>query len=609
MSLKYKIISLITLFSALSSLLVLIIAINAFKSDKTAFIFETSLNTSRFLSEQLKSEIENKSAVAKAHLKVFFSNKENQTLDDTESLSGIKVSIVQNQESLDLKTVFAALKKADQGASDILKLKPIEDQIQKSFLDWKSFDTKEGLFIQDQNIYIYEFIKKNGIDYHIIYYFKSSVLEKIFNSNNYFKSILIDSSGNIIGQNFAAENKKFKDEFTDFDRDTDLKQSDTFQKILNTSVFMMNSKSSKSWMFSSSAVGYFKIFFVTTVSEESVFGFLNKLYLNSIYIFCILISCVILTGIIVIHFIVRRLHQLTKAAMNVSNGNFDIQVDTYGKDEVGVLSNAFSEMIQKIQVLIQEVAGKTRMESELKTAQIVQSTLFPQNEANLLGVNVKGFFKSASECGGDWWHYHESADSVWFWIADATGHGVSAALVTSACKSAVHLIQKMNCEPEVAVRFLNSSIHAVSGGQMMMTCFCAKLIKKTKVLKFVNASHEIPIFFENKNNLDKEDLKFLFDEDAKNKRLGQQADSVFLSKSIQLKEKDRIFFYTDGFFELKTKNNSEFKERDLIKKIVNANNQTVGFSDFAEVFKKDILDNILNQQLADDLTYFFIEVL
>lgn len=600
-NLKHKIISLITVFTALSVFLILVISIQTFQKDKTAFIFETSLNTSRFLSEQLKVEIENKAAIVKNYLKLFLLKRTTRvaSLDASEIIDEIQIYESKNNELL---TVYEARKESIEKFDYKSNLK-LNSEIEKILKNETGFK-KTGIFVKENKIYIYEYLVKNQQNYLIIYSYQSKVIQKIFNENNYFKSILITNDGDIKAQNFSSDGSSLSENFSDFN----FTKNDQSNRILNTSVFMLSTAADEKWMFASAELGYFDLFVITTLSEKSAFGFFKKLYTNSALLFGILVLAVIVVGFLVTHFIVRRLQQLTLVAEKVSTGDFSMQVSESGRDEVGVLSRAFNNMIRKIDALLSEVAGKTRMELELKTAQIVQSTLFPPNKAVLNGLKVSGYYKSASECGGDWWHYYETSEYVWIWVADATGHGVSAALLTSACKSAVHLIEKMNCEPEEAMKLLNSSIYDVSAGKMMMTCFVARFDKTSKVMKYVNASHEVPIQIPVKSEISVSDLSFVFSTEQRNMRLGQQQDSEFKATSMQLSENDQLFFFTDGFFELKDEKGGVYKERHLLKNLVTQKNKSQNFSDFADRFDESVQHLIKDQSLQDDLTYILIEV-
>src|SRR5690606_11851732 len=122
----------------------------------------------------------------------------------------------------------------------------------------------------------------------------------------------------------------------------------------------------------------------------------------------------------------------------IAQGNFDKRVKVKGHDEVGALSDSVNDMADKIVLYMEEMKEKARLENEVAVAQLVQSSFFPRSSLTSPDLQVFGHFEPASECGGDWWGIADHGDWRIFFIADATGHGVPAALLTATincCKS------------------------------------------------------------------------------------------------------------------------------------------------------------------------------
>ena len=119
------------------------------------------------------------------------------------------------------------------------------------------------------------------------------------------------------------------------------------------------------------------------------------------------------------------------------------------------------------------------MEQELATARMVQESFFPKVVTKRLGI--PSLFKPSTECGGDWWGHFSSDDQhEYIVIADATGHGVGAALVTAmsfaTTKTASLLIQgnKIDPSPLSVLNHINSALSASTSGKttMTMTVLC-----------------------------------------------------------------------------------------------------------------------------------------
>ena len=82
-------------------------------------------------------------------------------------------------------------------------------------------------------------------------------------------------------------------------------------------------------------------------------------------------------------------------------------------------------------------------------------------------------------------------DKFYFIIADATGHGASAALITSAARSCFSVaMQLKDLNIKSLCQYLNLAIYESSKGHVLMTAFVGCYDLKTKNLEYVNASHE-----------------------------------------------------------------------------------------------------------------------
>jgi serine phosphatase RsbU (regulator of sigma subunit) len=141
--------------------------------------------------------------------------------------------------------------------------------------------------------------------------------------------------------------------------------------------------------------------------------------------------------------------------------------------------------------ILSETTEKARMQSELEKARSVQESLFPpEAEAHFQWVKIVGRYQAASECGGDWWWRWSSADKAFAFIGDATGHGAAAALITSAARSA---IATMEHDPSTAIEkvyaTLSHAIRTCSGGRLTMSAFIVEVNLKTRVMRYINASH------------------------------------------------------------------------------------------------------------------------
>lgn len=301
------------------------------------------------------------------------------------------------------------------------------------------------------------------------------------------------------------------------------------------------------------------------------------------------------------------LTDLFGATQQVAEGDFTIRVKARSNDEIGSLADSFNAMAGEVSRLMGETAEKARMESELKTAQTVQETLFPATVAELAGMSIAGHYEPASECGGDWWHYSQVDEKILLWLGDATGHGAPAALITSAAKSAATIIERLDVDPAHAMQLLNRAIYDVSKGQIMMTFFLASFDSKTKKLTYANASSEAPYLIKKQEGvLKKKDLVPM--NDVNSPRLGQARDTIYEQTTIDLEPGDRILFYTDGIPDIENPEKVSWGEREFVKAIIETNKEyppvresVAGLVELFSAYRQ-------NSPLKDDITFFMAQV-
>ena len=120
------------------------------------------------------------------------------------------------------------------------------------------------------------------------------------------------------------------------------------------------------------------------------------------------------------------------------------------------------------------------MEQELEVARTIQETLVPPNEPVAQGhFKFAGYFQPASQCGGDWWTWHQLVgDKILIVIGDVTGHGVPSAMITAAAKAACDVARSVY-QDDVAVakllEIMNYASFESAKRKFVMTCFAAIL--------------------------------------------------------------------------------------------------------------------------------------
>lgn len=328
-------------------------------------------------------------------------------------------------------------------------------------------------------------------------------------------------------------------------------------------------------------------------------------------LFVAIVSLTLIIFLLITHHLTLGLHQLKFAMEKVKGGDFTVRTTVSTNDDIQDLSIGFNEMTEKISILLEGEKEKARMESELRTAQTVQQFLFPPVHFQNKHFNLDAFYQPAEECGGDLFYYNlnKEDDQLIFFIGDATGHGVPAALLTAAIRSASSIVfEPLTMPLNEAVKIINDTVCSSVKGEVMMTMFVGCLDLTSLTLKFVNASHEAPLIIpQSPRPIEKSDIQFILADPSP--RVGQSLESKFEVHEISLNHGDTLFMYTDGLTEMENSQEKMFGERRMVKTILDiANNNKEENLSKTEVIYKKSREFAENTPLKDDLTYFFIDL-
>lgn len=347
-----------------------------------------------------------------------------------------------------------------------------------------------------------------------------------------------------------------------------------------------------------------KIFTISLMKKSVIYRTIVFFLTRSLGVFLIILAACFIISRYVSKRMTARIEKIRDFAGRVEQGEFESKHGLQGRDELYSLGESLQTMASRISLLLNEKIDKVRMEKELDMAKTVQDSLFPANLVEFEKVTIHGFYASASECGGDWWHCCEIGDKVFIWVGDATGHGAPAALITSAAKSISTVVESMGEEasPAQAMSMLNKAIHYCSKGNVCMTFFIGAYDRVTGELTFCNASHEVPYRMGYWEEGEKEfSLEPIIGQTYS--RLGENPESGYKDEKIKLDQGEMIFFYTDGVTELFDSKGEMFGERRLVRALKKGALLQQGGSGVMQNLKKVLQSFQKEAVLQDDVTY------
>lgn len=590
LSLKYKLLLLLTAIPLVSLSVYLFIATKEFEKDKLPYVLDSSTAMAKSLAQQIRMEVDSFLDKSSSILKGFdlaerqFIKSSSELFNQADRLDAL---ILFKHSSGGQYTKLGELLKDNETAKKF----SADQDIQK--LVWPA-TLSSGISIRSyQNSEVHLVISfligsPQSADHTIaVGLYRSTDIYKAFSSSPLYKSFLISKKGEI---NFG-ENKKFDVGF--------------FNPVVSSSLpegtHEIGQKNPQIVGYSSVGVG--QLFVVSIVDKNEALKAVQNLIIKSLIFFVGLIAATIIISLLASIQLTSTLRDLFEATKLVAKGQFNIKIKRTSNDEVGGLADGFNYMAKEMERLLSETKAKARMEGELETVKLVQETLFPANTTQIGPFSIIGHFEPASECGGDWWNYSIVGEKLYLWIGDATGHGAPAAMVTSAAKSAATIIEGMpTITPGQAMQILNRAIAETTKGRILMTFFIASIDLKTGEMSYANASHEPPYVIRTgeSKKITKKNLEPLIE--ASGARLGDNRDSKYVEAKIQLNPGDAILFYTDGIVDLKNADGKSWGERGFVKSICDSASVSTVINDRVVSLKSKISDYRQASELPDDIT-------
>lgn len=186
-------------------------------------------------------------------------------------------------------------------------------------------------------------------------------------------------------------------------------------------------------------------------------------------------------------------------------------------------------------------AWRRNLERDLAAARLTQQSLIPQKLPDLPGWDVAACYRPVIQVGGDIYGWRRMADGrTLFWLADATGHGASAALLTTLAKLLFHHGSVEHNGPMGIMEAVNNDFRSIFGGRSFMTAMCVAVDPKTGRASVVGAGH--PPLLVARTDGQIEAIP------SSAPPLGLLERSEFLETNIDLQPGEAFLLYTDGLY-------------------------------------------------------------
>ena len=239
-----------------------------------------------------------------------------------------------------------------------------------------------------------------------------------------------------------------------------------------------------------------------------------------------------------------------------------------------------------------------RLETELAEARTFQQSLLPARETIVNRVAVCCRYTPCSALGGDLYDYAAaSGGRTALLIADVSGHGVSAAMLTGIVKSAFHASHVDGFEPRAVVQRVSVGLAAFSPDRFV-TLVAVLISPEERQLQYVNAGHP-PIV--------------LWGSAREPRWMGSTGPlvspvltkSTWESPTLRMDEGDHLLLCTDGVWETLADDDGRAEER--FKSIIDRDSG--GGARLLDAILANVHGELAGRPQADDLTLLTASVI
>ncbi len=177
------------------------------------------------------------------------------------------------------------------------------------------------------------------------------------------------------------------------------------------------------------------------------------------------------------------------------------------------------------------------LEKELRLAKDIQSRLLSPDSPKEKSMKLHHFYRPGETLGGDYFDAFTMGSNYVVFIADVSGKGVSASLITSMLRALLRSLAGRTQEPGPLLTLLNAALYGHTGNRFV-SAFLSVIDIDRKTIAYANAGHNCPILISRHGNT------MLLNQEGM--LLGIEQDSEYLTEVLSLKSLQRILYYTDG---------------------------------------------------------------
>ncbi|MFF7632927.1 PP2C family protein-serine/threonine phosphatase [Kitasatospora sp. NPDC008050] len=247
-----------------------------------------------------------------------------------------------------------------------------------------------------------------------------------------------------------------------------------------------------------------------------------------------------------------------------------------GSDELGVLAVTLDtvddddrRLLRRLAALVADMLAtkngytdrffQARRREPMSVAAEIQWSLLPPLSMNTPRVSVAGILEPAYNIAGDSLDYALNDDILHLAMIDAMGHGLNAAVLATVAVGAYRHARRAGVGLAELYTFMDTAIDKQFGPDQFVTAQMMRLDIGTGRLQWVNAGHPAPLLIR-----DNRVIETLESPGTLPVGFGGATPQI---SARQLRQGDRVLFYTDGVVEEHQAGGEQFGEKRLFETI------------------------------------------
>lgn len=234
---------------------------------------------------------------------------------------------------------------------------------------------------------------------------------------------------------------------------------------------------------------------------------------------------------------------------------------------------------------------------DLQVARKIQQAILPP-KLNVQNLKIFSKYIPMNEVGGDIYDITKLQNgNVRVFLADATGHGVQAALVTMCILAEYQHIKEFQLQPSELLASLNTQFcRNYVFLKSYFTCLLMDIDLKANKITFASAGHPPQVL------LRKNTMELLH---RSGPLIGVKDNINYKLTEMEFQKDDKIFLFTDGAFEEFNSRKEEFGEERLYKLINEYRQDPIDSA--TEKILTTLSDSLDDRQQQDDITVLAFE--